>query len=236
MSRTFRILIVAVVALLATGAYWKLALAPKRVEIATLDKKVAVQEAQLAQTQALIATYKGARDAYEVNYKTVVRLGKAVPADDDTRSLVVQLDAAAKRSGVDFDTININGGGSGEGTSIVPGSINAGAFSAMPFAFSFSGDFTTLGNFFARLERFVSLKDDEVAVSGRLLRVESITLQPGAGGWPALTAQVGASSYIVPETASVPAVAPGAATATTTTTTTTPPAGTTAASTGSDTR
>ena len=75
----------------------------------------------------------------------------------------------------------------------------------MPFSLSFSGDFATLGNFFSRLEHFVTLKGDEIAVSGRLLRVESIALTPGERGWPALTAQIGASSYIVPETAAATA-------------------------------
>ena len=64
-------------------------------------------QAQLAQTQAPDrAPTRARRTHYKANYATVVRLGKAVPTDDDTRSLVVQLDAAAKRSGVDFDTIN----------------------------------------------------------------------------------------------------------------------------------
>ncbi len=75
-----------------------------------------------------------------------MRLGKAVPSDDDTRSLVVQLDATAKRSGVDFDTINVNGSGGGDASAagaapMAPGAVNAGAFSAMPFSFSFSGEF-----------------------------------------------------------------------------------------------
>ena len=80
-----------------------------------------------------------------------MRLGKAVPSDDDTRSLVVQLDATAKRSGVDFDTINVNGSGAGAASGVAgaapmaPGAVNAGAFSAMPFSFSFSGEFRTLG-------------------------------------------------------------------------------------------
>ena len=90
MSRTFRILTVAVVALGAVGGYWKLVLSPKRVQVTELDEKIAYQQAQLAQTQNLIATYQGARDAYKANYASVVRLGKAVPATDDTRSLVVQ--------------------------------------------------------------------------------------------------------------------------------------------------
>ena len=211
MSRSLKILIAAVVALGAVGGYWKLALAPKREQAAQLEEQIALQEAKLAQTQSLIASYKDAKAEYRANYETVARLGKAVPADDDTRSLVVQIDAAAKRSGIDFDTINVNGASSGEG-GVAPGAISVGAFSAMPFTFSFSGEFSTLGNFLSRLERFVSLKGDEIKVSGRLLRLESLEITPGDGGWPALNAQVGASSYIVPEGAEAQGTpaAPGA--------------------------
>jgi hypothetical protein len=230
-SRSIRILLVAVVAFAAVGGYWKLALAPKRVEAQKLDEKVAVQEAQLVQTQGLIATYEGAQKDYKNNYATLARLGKAVPTDDDTRSLLVQLDASAKRSGIDFDTINLNATGSGAASTPgavagPPGSINAGAFSAMPFQFTFTGTFDTLGNFLSRLESFVSLDGDKIEVRGRLLRVESLKLEPDAKGWPGLQATVGASSYIVPETAEV------ATTGTTPSTTTAaaPSAGTTAAS------
>lgn len=204
MSRTYQILIVGVLAIVAVGGYWKMVLAPKRAAIVALDQEIATHQAELAQTQSLIATYEGARDAYTTNYATFVRLGKAVPADDDTRSLVVQLDSAAKRSAVDFSSINVNGGGGGAAAgstasaTIVPGAVNAGAFSAMPFTFSFDGTFATLGNFFSRLDRFVNVDGEKVTVKGRLMRVESIQLQPGEGGWPALTAQVGASTYIVP--------------------------------------
>ncbi|HET6551511.1 MAG TPA: hypothetical protein VFG79_23795 [Solirubrobacter sp.] len=230
MSRTLRILTAAIVAVAAVAGYWKLVLAPKRAQAADLTEQVDVQRAQLAQTQTLIATYRGAKSAYEANYATVVRLGKAVPADDDTRSLVVQLDAAAKRSGVTFDTVNVNGGGgstSDVDAPAAPGAVSAGNFSAMPFTFSFSGRFDTLGSFFARLERFVSLKGDEILVNGRLLRIERIQLEPGEGGWPALVAQVGASSYVVPEAADAPAPATGATTTSTTSTAAEPASGTT---------
>jgi Tfp pilus assembly protein PilO len=229
-SRFTRTLIVAVVALGAIFGYWKFELAPKRAEAAKLEQEIATQQAQLVQTQSLIATYQGARDDYKDNYAKVVRLGKAVPSNDDTRSLVVQLDAAAKRSGVEFDTLNINGGASSGGsaastTKVIPGAINAGAFSAMPFSLSFSGDFATLGNFFSRLERFVSLKGDEIAVNGRLMRVERIALTPSSTGWPGLSAQVGASTYIVAQAQPVSATAPGS----TATGTTTDPSTTSAA-------
>ena len=42
MSRTYQILLVAVVALVAVGGYWKLVLAPKRAEAAALEQQIAV--------------------------------------------------------------------------------------------------------------------------------------------------------------------------------------------------
>ncbi len=149
MSRTYRILIVGVVAVLAVGGYWKFAVAPQREQAAALDQKVIAAEAQLAQTQSLIATYKDAKAQYNTNYATVVRLGKAVPADDDTRSLVVQLDTAAKRSGIDFDSIDITAAGgapasTGSTATLAPGAVNVGSFAAMPFNFAFTGRFDNL--------------------------------------------------------------------------------------------
>ncbi len=86
----------------------------------------------------------------------------------------------------------------------------------MPFQFTFTGTFDTLGNFFTRLESFVTLEGDKIDVRGRLLRVESLKLEPAADGWPGLQATVGASSYIVPEATEV-AAAPGTTTPSTTT-------------------
>jgi hypothetical protein len=227
-SRSIRILLAAAIAVVAFGGYWKLALAPKRVEAADLAKQVAAQQAQLDQSQRLVATYKGAKLAYKANYAAVVRLGKAAPADDDTRSLVVQLDAAAKRSDTAFASIDVGGGsGSSQTTSTggasattAPGAINTGAYSVMPFSLAFTGNFASLENFLGRLQRFVTIKGDKVLVNGRLLRVESISLQPGDQGWPGLNAVVTASSYIVPDDAGAAATPPSSSSTTTTTTTT----------------
>ena len=221
MSRTYRIVIVAVLMLGAAGGYWKLLLAPKRERAASLAKELTLQEAKAAQAQATLGSYRQAKDSYRTNFSTLVALGKAVPADDDTRSLVVQLDAGAKRSGVDFDNIDVNFGGVAAPTSAsptastpgagktVPGAIGAGSFSVMPFTLSFTGEFDGLANFFSRLERFVTVDGDRIAVNGRLLRIESLTLQPADTGWPGVAASIGAVSYIVPKGA---AQAGGAAT------------------------
>jgi hypothetical protein len=245
-SRTYRILIVAIVAAASVGGYWKFALGPKRTQAADLEQQVIAAEAQLAQTQQLINTYKGAKDEYAANYATVLRLGKAVPADDDTRSLVVQLDTAAKRSGIDFDNIDISAAGaaaagatgaaSGTTGTVTPGAVNLGSFSAMPLNLAFTGYFSNLSRFLSRLERFVSLKGEAISVSGRLLRVDGIAVRPAEEGWPGLQVEIAASSYIVPQgqtlTNGATATTPGTAAAGTTTTT----PSTTTSSAGSDLR
>ncbi len=71
MSRNTRVLLIAVVALLAVGGYWKLALKPKRAEAATLAHEVATQKAQLAQQQTLLASYQGKQAAYKTNFAKV---------------------------------------------------------------------------------------------------------------------------------------------------------------------
>jgi Tfp pilus assembly protein PilO len=229
MSRNIRVLLIAVVAVLVAGGYWKLALAPKRAQAADLAKQVATERAQLTQQQSLLATYQGAQAQYKANYAEVVRLGKAVPSDDDSRSLVVQLDAAAKRSGTAFDNIDVSASASSStaGTtpsaSVPPGAVSAGSYSAMPLSLSFSGDFATLQNFLGRVQRFVTIKDGKTLVNGRLMRVESISLQPGEAGWPDMDVQIGADTYIVPDDQTA-AAAPSAQTSTTTTTTTAPTA------------
>jgi hypothetical protein len=210
-----RTVVIAVVAsALLAGGYYKLLLAPKRQEAAKLAKAVAKKKSELADQQGLLATYTKARDEYRANYATLVRLGKAVPQDDDTRSLMVQLDAAANHSGVDFRTISIgtNGGNAGanaNGSTGEPGantpppgavSVGTAGFSALPLTFSFRGKFGDLSDFFARLQRFVDVSNNRMTITGRLLRVQSISLQPDQSGFPRIRANISASSYLLPAT------------------------------------
>jgi Tfp pilus assembly protein PilO len=209
-SRSLRILIAAVAAIAAVAGYYKLALAPKRHEAAALEQQLTTAQTQLATAQSTIATYKHAKAAYPADYATVVRLGKAAPADDDSRSLLVQLDYAAKHSGVDFSNIDVSSSsgssssssapsattGSTSGTA-APGAVSAGNYSEIPFSLAFQGTFGGLSNFFGRLQRFVTVQPKTIGVSGRLLRVLNIDIEPGEGGWPAISAKIGATAYIV---------------------------------------
>jgi len=206
-SRSIRILIAAVIAVAAVAGFWKLVLAPKRQQAAQLEQQIASAQSEIASAQSTLADYRSAKTSYRTNNVTVVRLGKAAPADDDTRSLMVQLDYAAKHSGVDFGAIDIGSGSSSSssapttastGTSAAPGAVSAGDYSELPINLGFSGTFAGLTNFFGRIERFVTVHGDRVAIDGRLVRISSIEIEPGDNGWPSIKATLGASAYIVP--------------------------------------
>jgi hypothetical protein len=126
-SRRNTMLVVAVAAVAAVAAYWMLVLTPKREEASKLSKSIVTKQGELKAAEGQLATYELAKTGYKANYSLVARLGKAVPADDDVRSLMVQLNAAAAKSKVDFRTIQV---GSGAGAAPAPAPAPAPAASA----------------------------------------------------------------------------------------------------------
>jgi Tfp pilus assembly protein PilO len=229
MSRTNQILIAVVAVVGAACAFYFLSLAPKREELTRLDTDIAAKQAEVEAAEQQLASYEAARASYKKNYATLARLGKAVPGDDDVRSLLVQLESAADRTGVDFQNIELGGALGGASASdatpaagelaAAPGSVPVagGVLSAMPFTFTFNGEYFDLSKFLSHLERFVTVSNERIDVTGRLLRLESIQLQPGPAGFPNMQAQIGAATYIVPPTEGLPGADAAAAA---------PPAGT----------
>jgi hypothetical protein len=217
--RNNKILVAVIVAAAAAAAFWFLALSPKRKEAADLQTKIAAKQGEVDQSRSQIATYLKARESYKANYAVLARLGKAVPADDDIRSLMVQLNSAAGSTHVDFAKLDVGGGSaptsasssSASGDATVtgpdglappPGTVQVGTsgISAMPFSLTFGGRYFNLTNFFNRLDHFVSVHNRHVRATGRLLRVETIALAPASNGYPHMTAQVGAATYLVAPT------------------------------------
>jgi hypothetical protein len=219
MTRTNKILLAVVAAVAALCAFYFLALSPKREEIAKLDADVAAKTAEVEQARATLASYEQAKASYKSNYATLARLGKAVPGDDDVRSLLVQLESAADRSGVDFAKIELGTGATAAPTATAdaaaaPGELAAapgtipvagGALSAMPFNFTFTGAFFDLKTFFARLEHFVTVNNKRLDATGRLLRLESVQITPAQTGFPDMKAEIAAATYLVPPVQGVPA-------------------------------
>ncbi len=214
MTRSTKLVLPAVLAVAVVAAFWLLILSPEREALAKLDADISAQESAAVQSEQLAVTYAQAKGDYRKNYATVVRLGKAVPADDDVRSLLVQIDDAAKRSKVTFRSLNVTGSGAAKagttasptGLAPAPGTVSVGSagFSAMPFTFAFSGSFFHLSDFFRRLEHFVTVQNDSIDVTGRLLLMGNIAVTPDNGDLGKLQAQITAATYLVPPPAGVP--------------------------------
>jgi Tfp pilus assembly protein PilO len=213
MTRTNQILAAVVAVALAGFGFYHFALAPKRDEVARLDGEITKKTAEIAAAKAQLAGYEQAKASYKRTYTTLARLGKAVPTDDDVRSLVVQLEGAADESGVDFEKIELGTGvgeasaqtptdakAAGDGLAPAPGAVPVanGVLSAMPFNFTFTGSYFELSTFLARLERFVTVNNRRLDATGRLLRLESVGITPAPIGFPRMQAQISATTYLVP--------------------------------------
>jgi hypothetical protein len=107
-SQRDRLILAGAAVIALVGAFWLLALAPKRRDLDKLDKDVQASEQSYQTARADAQGLAEARLQFPSAYASLVRLGKAVPTSADVPSLVVQLDQAASSAGVDFRTISLN--------------------------------------------------------------------------------------------------------------------------------
>jgi Tfp pilus assembly protein PilO len=126
MSSNNRLVVAVLAVAVLAGAFWMLALSPKREEAKELGAEVERLEASLAQHKAEVAQAEAARDDFPAAYRQLVVLGKAVPGDDDTASLLVQLNAIAERADVRFGNFKLSASG-GEAPAPAPAPAPEGA-------------------------------------------------------------------------------------------------------------
>lgn len=104
----------AIVLMVLAGAFWFLAVAPKRERAAGLGSKVERLRSELATQQQAADAAAAAKARFAPDYQQLVLLGKAVPDGDDTPSLLVQLNRIADRAGVSFRSIELDQSSAGE--------------------------------------------------------------------------------------------------------------------------
>jgi len=106
-----RLVVIVIASALALGGFWFLALSPKRKEAAELRVALTAQELRLSKARAEVVAAQDARERYAADYAAVAALGQAVPADDDVPSLIVQVDRAAERESVFFQSLALDASG-----------------------------------------------------------------------------------------------------------------------------
>jgi Tfp pilus assembly protein PilO len=102
------------------AAFWFVVLSPKREEASKLSDEVSALQESVAAQEQLVAAGRQAQEDFDHNYKRLVVLGKAVPEDEDTSSLFVQLEEIATQAGVAFDAIELVPGGGAAPAGPVP--------------------------------------------------------------------------------------------------------------------
>jgi Tfp pilus assembly protein PilO len=107
MKTSDRTILIGVGVLALIGAFIVLVLMPKRNEASKLGDQVSQTRSTAEQAEQQVAFASAAQRSFPANYGRLVSLGKAVPADDDTSSLLVELSGIAKRTGVDFRGIEL---------------------------------------------------------------------------------------------------------------------------------
>jgi Tfp pilus assembly protein PilO len=202
------ILAMLAIAVLA-GAFWVLLLSPKRQEASDLSKQVQQAKSSLVGHEAEVATAEAARQSFGADYGQLVVLGKAVPADSETASLLVQLQHIAERAHVSFESITLESEGGGEAaappttseaaaggetggaaspTEVAASTLPLGAtigpagLAVMPYSLTFSGDFFHVADFIHGLDALVKTTNSRVAVDGRLITIDQFSLTPGGAG------------------------------------------------------
>ena len=222
MTRSTKILIAVAAIGLSACAFYFLMLAPQRDEVAKLDTDIAGKQAEVAQSQAMIVDLRGGEGQLQDQLRDVgaARQGRprrrrrplaARSARGHRRAHRRRLrprSSSAAASPAPVQATDPTTATSGELAS-APGAIPVagGALSAMPFNFSFSGGFFDLSTFFAKLEHFVTVNNQRIDATGRLLRLESVSITPSAAGFPDMQAAIGAAAYIVPPVEGVPGTA-----------------------------
>jgi Tfp pilus assembly protein PilO len=211
-------MIVAMLAIAARAiAFWVLLLSPKREEVAELGDEVTQVQEALALHRSEVAQALAARKRFPLEYQQLVVLGKAVPNDDETASLLVELNGIADHSGVRFETLKLSSGGGGsepapaaaeEGASptevaasLLPlgATIGPAGLAVMPYQLSFQGSFFQMADFIEGLDSLVNTKNAAVDVTGRLITINGFKLTPDqTAGFPLLEASFSVATFVLP--------------------------------------
>lgn len=228
------------------AALWFFVLAPKQDQVKKLDAQVSKLQGDVNQQRLAVQQGRQARKNFPRDYHRLVVLGKAVPAEDETASLLVQLNRISAGAGVDF--LSISGGGdsgsTGTGAVAAPAesavatapdgsSVGSAGFTAQSYTLDFKGSFFEIADFMAGLDRLVDPRGKRISADGRLITLDAFSLTPDGGE---LAASLTVNAYLTPAgqgltagaTAGGPAVTgtvptDGAGTTTTSATTTSAP-------------
>jgi Tfp pilus assembly protein PilO len=225
MSSTNKVIVAMLAVTVVAGGFWVLALGPKRQQASDLEATASTLQSTLATDRQEVEVALEARREFPVDYGQLVVLGKAVPAEDETASLLVQLNRVADAADVRFQEIALASAGGeaptpepapaspeagGAGEPVAPtesaaaalplgATVGPAGLDVMPYSLKFTGDFSRVADFIHGLDALVKTNNSNVAVNGRLVTIDGFSLGPQQGeNFPHLEANFSVTTYLVP--------------------------------------
>jgi len=195
--------VIAPALLIVAAVAFFLLVKPKMDESSKLDEEIAEFQGKV---DVALAAQQRAAAGEAIKVADLFRLTKAMPDTTDISSVILELNAVATATGVDF-------------ISIAPQAPVAreGGFLASPIKLTFEGSYYDLTDFLFRLRNLVIVRDGELESAGRLFTLDALDLHEGSVGFPQVQAAitVSAYSYAPAPAAPAPGATPPAATTTT---------------------
>jgi hypothetical protein len=177
-----RMMLAAIAAFVVIVGGWMEVVSPEQAKVSKAQAKVESATQQLQNAEGELSQARSAQAKYAEAYASIVRLGKAVPAQQEVPALVYELERAANTHHVEFASItnsaSASAGGSSSKSAASAGAQPAG-FMQMPFTFAFTGSFADLYHLLTALQGLASYNTSAgLDVSGRLLTIQSLNLVP----------------------------------------------------------
>jgi Tfp pilus assembly protein PilO len=208
-------LVFAIVVLIAAVAGYMLLIRPKAAEVEKLDEEIAALETQ--RQAASLSQGDEEQPQTTIKVADLVELAKAMPEQVDMAGAILELNAAAKRAGVEF-------------TSIQPGAAAPGlGYVQLPLALTYVGNYYDLTELLYQLRQLVTVREGVLDANGRLFTLDSLDWHEAEEpGFPIIEANLVVSAYVYGNDAALLAPLSEGASATTAPTettggTTTPP-------------
>jgi hypothetical protein len=124
MTERDRKVMIVVVALALLGAFWFLVISPKRSALAEAKQAKADAQAQLDTAIQAETAAKTVKVEKPEAYAKLIKLGAAIPVDDDFESLLVQVNDLSDGADVEFSSLSASSAAAASGvTSAVGGSV-----------------------------------------------------------------------------------------------------------------
>ncbi len=208
----------------AVALFWFLLLSPKMKTQKDLNSQISSLTASAESAEQAANSGLAQKRTYKKSYSSLVKLGKAVPADADTPSFLTQVSGISNRAGVQLDglvlgqsssaapatTTDTTGLATESTAALLPlgAQVGPAGLSVMPYDVTFSANYFQTADLLGGLDGLVHLRKPKGATSyrnprpsGRLVTIDSFSLateDTTASPNAALSGTLSITTYLAP--------------------------------------